>query len=208
MNAAEPWRPHPAPWAGCGLQEPVRLTLNSVAEGGEDTQEPTFRRLDAEDLPLLQAWLAAEPALRWYAHGVAPTAEDMERKYLPRILGEVPVSCWILMRGGHAAGFFQTYRLRDFPDHPAGPRAGAAGLDFLLAPAEIGQGRAASALLAFLRQVVFAAPGILRCYADPDPANLASVRALRRAGFRAAPGRSPEGVLLLACPRRRALAQS
>ncbi len=180
----------------------------SEDEGGEDTEELTFRRLDAEDLPLLQAWLTAGPALRWYARGAATTAaEDMERKYLPRIRGEVPVSCWILMRGGHAAGYFQTYRLRDIPDHPAGSRPGAAGLDFLLAPAEIGQGLASPALLAFLRQVVFATPDVLRCYADPDPANLASVRSLRRAGFRAA-GRSPEGVPLLACTRRRAPAQS
>ena len=179
-----------------------------MAGGGRATQELTFRRLGVEDLSLLQTWLAAGPALRWYAQGKAPTAEEMERKYLPRILGEMPVSCWILMRSGQAAGFFQTYRLLDFPDHPAGPVAGAAALDFLLAPSEIGHGLAAPALQAFLRQVVFTAPDVLCCYADPDPANLASVRSLHRAGFRARPARPRQGVLLLACPRRRAFVQS
>ncbi len=158
-----------------------------------------FRPLAPSDLPLLGGWLAEEPALRWYAGGRAPTAAELETKYLPRILGEVPVSCWILLRDGHAAGFCQTYRLRDFPDHPAGPRPDAAGLDYLLSPAEIGHGLAAPALLAFLRQVVFRAPDILICYADPDPDNLASVRSLLRAGFSPAPLPPPAAdVLLLA----------
>lgn len=163
-------------------------------------QDLAFRRLSVADLPMLRGWLSEEPALRWYAQGKAPAADDMERKYLPRIRGEVPVAGWILLRGGRGAGYFQTYRLRDVPDHPAGGDEGAAALDFLLAPAETGQGLAAPALRAFLRQVVFAEPDILRCYADPDPANLASVRSLCRAGFAAAPeGPQGQGRLLLVC---------
>ena len=193
---------------GGDRQEPVCCTRKPSAKGSGTTHDLTFRRLVAADLPLLGAWLAVEPALRWYAHGKAPTAEELGEKYLPRIRGEIPISCWILMRQGHAAGFFQTYRLCDFPDHPAGPRPRAAALDYLLAPTEIGQGLAAPALLAFLRDVVFAAPDILRCYADPDPANLASVRSLRRAGFHRRSGVQPAGFLLLSCSRRRVLAQS
>lgn len=116
----------------------------------------------------------------------------METKHLPHILGEVPVSYSILMCGGHAAGFFQTYRLRDFPEHPAGPRAGAAGLDFLLAPFEIGHGLATPA----------SSPSCARCYADPGPANLASVQACARAGFRALPGRRSEGFCCSPAPPR------
>ena len=179
-----------------------------MATGGGATRELTFRRLEADDLPLLGSWLAEEPALRWYQSGRAPTAEELKAKYLPRIRGEVPVACWILLREGRPAGFFQTYLLRDFPDHPAGPRPHAAGIDYLLAPAETGHGLAAPALLEFLRQVVFLAQDVARCYADPDPANLASVLSLRRAGFRRSPGPWVEGVMLLSCTRRRAFLQS
>ena len=169
-------------------------------------QELAFRRLAAGDLPLLQAWLAAEPALRWYAQGRAPTMEGMESKYLPRIRGEVPVSCWILLRAGRPAGYFQAYLARDFPhdfhNQPAVHDPGAAALDYLLAPEVVGQGLAAPALRVFLQEVVFSWPDVRICYADPDPANLASVRALRRAGFSSVPLPAPlPNVLLLACPR-------
>ena len=180
----------------------------SSAIGGGATSELSFRRLEASDLPLLGSWLAEEPALRWYQGGRAPTSEELEAKYLPRIRGEEPVACWILMLEGRPAGFFQTYLLRDFPDHPAGPRPRAAALDYLLAPAETGHRLAPPALLEFLRQVVFLAPDVARCYADPDPANLASVRSLRRAGFRRSPGPRIEGVMLLSCSCRRAFLQS
>ncbi|MDA8344653.1 MAG: GNAT family N-acetyltransferase [Thermaerobacter sp.] len=148
-----------------------------------------FRPLTAEDLPLLQRWLSEGAALEWYALRVPPTAEAVSRKYLPRVRGEEPVDAKILLIAGQPAGYFQSYRLEDFPDHPAAAYAKrAAGIDFFLAQEHVGHGVGPRAIAAFVREVVFARPEVEICFADPAPRNQRSVRALRRAGFREVQG--------------------
>ncbi len=145
----------------------------------------SFRPLRAEDLDLLLSWLSAQPALTWYAHGAAPTPEQIARKYLPRVRAEQPMRCRILLLGETAVGYFQSYRLRDFPDHPAAHlEPSAVGVDFFLGSEWTGRGLGPSAIRAFVRCLLRDEADVDACWADPHPENLRSIRALLRAGFR------------------------
>ncbi len=165
-----------------------------------------FRPLTVGDLPLLGRWLSHGGALEWYSFGVPPTAEEVARKYLPRILGDEPVHGHILELAGANAGYFQSYLLEDFPDHPAVPGADrAAGIDFFLAEEYAGRGLGPRAIRAYVQEAVFAQPEVFECWAGPDPRNLRSVRALQRAGFSPVTKTAAKDAILMRIPRDEAL---
>ncbi len=149
-----------------------------------------FRPLREEDLPLLLRWLNSGEAKRWYSKG-GRTAEEVAATYLPRIRGERPTDCYLILHAGRPIGLIQTYLLADYPDYAAsvGLGHGAAGLDlFIGEEAYLGRGLGAQVLRRFLRGVVFA-PGTrtgvaTSCVVGPEPANRAAIRAYEKAGFR------------------------
>lgn len=176
----------------------------SVEQPRGDGSALAFRPLRAEDLYLLRSWLSAQPALTWYARGVAPTQDEITRKYLPRIRGEQPMRCRILLLGETAAGYFQSYRLRDFPDHPAARHEpGAVGIDFFLGGEWIGRGLGPAAIRTFVRDLLREEADVDACWADPHPENRQSIRALLRAGFlpRGRGGSEEQPALLLRISR-------
>lgn len=75
----------------------------------------SFRPLREEDLPLLHGWLNQDFVARWYKIGPVPTPyEAVAAKYLPRIRGEEPTECFLLVVDDMPVGYIQTYRIRDY----------------------------------------------------------------------------------------------
>lgn len=145
-----------------------------------------FRPMAAEDLPLLWEWLQRPHVARWYRdHG---TYEQVVAHYLPAIEGTDPTDHYMVVLDGAPVGMLQTYVVADYPDYATlvgvSDRA-TAGVDILVGEEELtGQGLGTEILRRFVDEIVFARPETTAAVADPDAANLASVRAFEKAGFR------------------------
>ena len=144
-----------------------------------------FRPMTADDLPLLHEWIRRPHVLRWYGdHG---TYEDVVDHYLPAIEGLDPTDHHIVLLGDRAIGMVQTYLVADYPDYAAvvgvTDRA-TAGVDILIGEEDLtGRGLGTGILRRFVDEIVFAKPETVACVADPEVANVASVRAFEKAGF-------------------------
>jgi len=144
----------------------------------------SFRRLAADDLPLLHRWLNEPEVVIWYAKQ-PPSAEDVAAKYLPRIDGVVPVNVHISAIDGTEAGLIQAYLLRSFPEYAAAVQGNPdwMGIDFFIAePRFRSRGLGARIIDEFVSQFVFGA-GHATCCSSPAVGNERSIRTLLRAGF-------------------------
>jgi aminoglycoside 6'-N-acetyltransferase len=150
--------------------------------------EVTFRRLRDEDLPMLHRWLNEPGVVQWWE------GDDVSWDAVVREYGSActdPVEYWIFAIDGRDTGWIQCWAAADEPEETApwralGVHATAAGLDYLVGePADRGRGIGSSAIEAFVREVVFGRhPEWTQACAAPYAANVASWRALERAGFR------------------------
>jgi RimJ/RimL family protein N-acetyltransferase len=146
-----------------------------------------FRPMVAADLRLLHEWIERPHVKRFYGdHG---TYEDVVAHYLPAIEGRDPTDHYIVLLEGRPVGMIQTYVVSDYPEHAqligTGDSA-TAGLDILIGEEELtGKGLGTELLHRFVDEIVFARPETTSCVADPAVANVASVRAFEKAGFRA-----------------------
>lgn len=165
----------------------------------------TFRRLVDDDLPMLHRWLNEPGVVEWW-EGDDASWEAVVRDYGSTSVD--PVEHWIASVGGREVGWIQCYALADEPDESEpwwalGVDRGAAGIDYLLGdPAERGRGVGSAMIGAFVVDIVF---GLHREWsqacAAPCAANVASWRALEKAGLRFAgtvEGRDGPGRLMVA----------
>jgi len=154
------------------------------------------------DLPLVHEWLKREHVRRWWRE--ARTIEEVESAYGAAIDGAEPTRMFVIEVDGAAAGSIQTYLVSDYPEW-IGDEPGVAGVDLFIADEALtGRGLGPRILTEFARTVVFADPAVVALVAAPEVANVASVRAFEKAGFRRVrelPGdREPELLLRLARP--------
>ena len=148
--------------------------------------EVAFRPLTDEDLPRLHAWLGQGFVNRWYG-GDAPSLEAITQKYAPRIAGQDPALCFIILFDDAPIGLIQTYRIDDFPDYLdlIGLDEDAAGLDIFIGERGLVQrGLGSQVIRAFLMTVVFQRFQVESCVAGPHPLNRVAIAAFRKAGFR------------------------
>lgn len=146
-----------------------------------------FRPLTDEDLPVLHAWLNDPGVVRWW-EGDDVSWEGVVRDY--GSANNEPIEHWIASVNGQDVGWIQCYAVADYPDE-AGPwlslgvETTAAGIDYLVGdPSMRGQGLGSRSIRAFARQVVFGRhPSWTQVCASPYEANVASWRALEKAGF-------------------------
>jgi aminoglycoside 6'-N-acetyltransferase len=152
-------------------------------------QEVAFRRLVDDDLPVLHRWLNDPGVLRWWE------GDDVSWSAVVRDYGsmsEDPTEHWVAMLGGRPAGWIQCYATADYEHErevqqwrALGVARTAAGIDYLIGdPGERGRGRGSAMIRAFVAEVVFGRhPAWSQVGASPQLANVASWRALQRAGF-------------------------
>ncbi|HEX2052429.1 MAG TPA: GNAT family N-acetyltransferase [Actinomycetota bacterium] len=146
-----------------------------------------FRRLEDADLPLLHRWLNEPGIVRWWE------GDDVSWDGVVRDYGSAnrdPTEHWLACLNGRELGWIQVWALADEPEEaakwlPYGVRATAAGIDYLIGePADRGRGRGSAMISAFIDQVVFRMyPQYDQVCAAPYAANVASWRALEKAGF-------------------------
>ena len=142
----------------------------------------TFRRMTADDLPLVAVWLQEPHVGPWWKPA---EIDDVTRA----VRGEEPVEAWLLVLEGEDAGYFQVYDVGYDAEYreacaSVGVEAGTAGIDYLLGhPGLIGRGVGTAAIGAFVGDVVFGLGPYPAVTAGPDPANAASIRVLEKNGF-------------------------
>ncbi len=148
-----------------------------------------WRRLTADDLPLLARWLADPVVVRWWNHDSSP--EGVERDFGASVRGDEPGEDLVVSLDGHPVGLVQRAVIGDYPEDLAEFAAlvevpeGAVELDYLVGePGLRGRGlgpRIIAALVADTWTAHPAAPAVLVAVAAT---NVASWRALEKAGFR------------------------
>jgi aminoglycoside 6'-N-acetyltransferase len=155
----------------------------------EPSAEVTFRRVERADFPRLARWLATVPVARWWNHEW--TAQAVERDFGPTADGLEPGEDWLALLDGVPVGLVQrslvaayAENLADFAQLTTVPE-GAVTLDYLLGdPLTHGQGLGTAMIVAMVERTWLDLPTAPAILVSVVAANVASWRALEKAGFR------------------------
>ncbi len=149
-----------------------------------------FRRLVDDDLPLLHRWLNEPGIVRWWE------GDDVSWEGVVRDYGSAntdPTEHWVAVVDGEDMGWIQCYATLDSTEEvepwwALGVERTAAGIDYLVGdPARRHRGVGSAMIRAFVADIVFGLhPQWSQACAAPYAANIASWRALEKAGFRSA----------------------
>jgi Ser/Thr protein kinase RdoA (MazF antagonist)/RimJ/RimL family protein N-acetyltransferase len=142
-----------------------------------------FRPLTAGDLARVSGWQQRPHVARWWRDPA--DLASIRSHYQPSIDGRDPTEVFIVVVDGEDAGVIQRYLVSDYPDWEAAVGAGdAAGIDYYLGePGLVGRGIGTAAISRFARDTLRRYPDAAAVIADPEQANVASWRALEKAGF-------------------------
>jgi aminoglycoside 6'-N-acetyltransferase len=148
----------------------------------------TFRPLTRADLPLVARWLEEPAVARWWAHETTP--EALEADFGPSVDGRDPTQVLLACTGGRPFGLVQRYRLSDEPGYleelapvvAVPPRA--LSIDYLIGEPDVRGGGAGTTMLrAFVADSWIAYPDADAVLVPVAAGNVASWRALEKAGF-------------------------
>ena len=130
----------------------------------------TFRRTTDDDLPLLHRWLNEPGVVEWWE------GDDVSWEGVVRDYGsgrDDGTDHFLALLDGRPVGWIQTWSPDDVAD--------SIGIDYLIGePADRGRGLGTEMIRTFVATEL---AGWRRITADPERANVASVGALRNAGF-------------------------
>jgi aminoglycoside 6'-N-acetyltransferase len=148
-----------------------------------------FRRVTRADFPLLARWLATPPVVRWWHHEWTP--EAVERDFGPSVDGTEPNQDWLALVDGAPVGLVQRSLVVAYPENLADFSSlvevpeGAVTLDYLLGePASLGRGLGTAMIAAMVERTWADFPDAPTVLVSVVAANVASWRALEKAGFR------------------------
>lgn len=148
----------------------------------------TFRPLRRADFPLVARWLAEPLVARWWNDD--PSPEAIERDFGPVVDGSEPAEVFLAGRDGRDFGLVQRYAMASYPEYgaelaPVCPvPAGALSIDYLIGePDQRGRGTGAALIAAFVAETWAACPDADDVLVPVAVGNVASWRALERAGF-------------------------
>lgn len=149
--------------------------------------EVAFRRLVDGDLPLLHRWLNEPGVVRWWE------GDDVSWEAVVADYGSAstdPEEHWLASVEGQPVGWIQCYLAAWYPEEgepwqAMGADPMAAGIDYLVGDvSRRGQGLGSAMVRTFVSEVVFGMhPDWTQACAAPLEANVASWRALEKAGF-------------------------
>jgi aminoglycoside 6'-N-acetyltransferase len=150
-----------------------------------------FREMTADDLPMIERWLAAPHVREWWRD----PAEQYE--LVSGDLDEPAMDQYIVSTDGRAFGYIQCYDLTAWNSGFGAQPKGTRGIDLFIGEADmIEQGHGSAMLRAFVDERLKA--GAPRVVTDPDPENSRALRAYENAGFaRVGMVDTPDGPSLL-----------
>jgi AacA4 family aminoglycoside N(6')-acetyltransferase len=166
----------------------------------------TLRPMSEADLPLLHAWLQRPHVLEWWGgDDGAPSLDEVQAHYLPRVQTPERVTPWIALHAGRPIGYAQSYIAMDCGAGwwPEVQDPGLRGIDqFLAEAADLGRGLGTRMVGALLERL-FADPAVTAVQVDPRPDNARAIRCYEKAGFRPlGPIVTPDGpALYMLCER-------
>jgi len=76
----------------------------------------SFRKLKLEELPLMYDWLNKPPVHEWYDKDKENTIEEVTERYGPKIKGEKPTDCYLVLYDGRPVAYIQSYLVNDWPE--------------------------------------------------------------------------------------------
>jgi aminoglycoside 6'-N-acetyltransferase len=151
--------------------------------------EPSFRRLARADFALLARWLQTPHVARWWNHETSPAA--LERDFGPTVDGDDPADIFIAGVDARPVGLIQRYTFADNPDYLAEVAslvdipANAWSMDYFVGEPELLRAGLGSAMLSALVRATWCDdPRATTVIVPVVVANIASWRALEKAGFR------------------------
>jgi aminoglycoside 6'-N-acetyltransferase len=149
----------------------------------------TFVRLTRADFGLLGRWLAEPHVARWWAHDPSPAA--VEDDFGDTADGLEPAEDHLVLLDGVPIGLVQYARFGDYPEYMAEladvyPVDAAAGsIDYFIGdPEHVGRGLGSAFIAAFVARVWATDPEVTHLVVPVHSDNVASWRALEKAGFR------------------------
>lgn len=148
----------------------------------------TFERLRREHFELLGRWLAEPHVSRWWNHDPSPAA--VERDFGDTADDDEPAQDYLVLRDGAPIGIIQYCRFGDYPEYVDEMAAvypvddTAATIDYLIGErADVGHGVGSAMIRAFVERIWAAEPDVTHVVVPVNSANVASWRALEKAGF-------------------------
>ncbi|MEP6854782.1 MAG: GNAT family N-acetyltransferase [Pedococcus sp.] len=148
-----------------------------------------FRRVTRADFAVLSRWLATPAVARWWNHEWSPVA--VERDFGPSVDGTEPNQDWLALLDGRPVGLLQRSRVEDYERNRRDFAAlvevpdGALTIDDLLGdPESHGKGLGSAMIAAFVSRSFVEFPDAPAVLVSVVAANIASWRALEKAGFR------------------------
>lgn len=163
--------------------------MRGIAEVDRSVGEITWRPVTSADFPLLAAWLAQPYVERWWHHET--TAEAIERDFGPTARGEEPAEDWLALLDGRPFGLAQRCRVVDYAEDLAGfaPLVpvpdDALTIDYFIGdPTLVGRGVGTGMIRSFVEKAWRDRPAAGQILVAVVAANVASWRALEKAGLR------------------------
>lgn len=146
-----------------------------------------FRKLQLTDLPRMHSWLNSPHVREWYDRDKESTLEEITKRYGPKIRGEKPTGCYLVLYRNKPAAYIQTYKVNDWPDFGdhVGYDDATASVDLFIGETNLmGKGFGSLLLRKFLQEIVFSNPDTHTCIIGPEPSNTRAIKAYEKVGFR------------------------
>lgn len=148
------------------------------------TNKIFFKPLKEEGLRLIHRWRLLNHVSKWFKGRLSLKA--IKKKYLPRITGEVPISCFLILFEKKPIGLIQTFRISDFPKYEKILQVdkSTATFDIFIGEKDfLCKGFGPHIMLKFMKTVVFPKFNVDYCIVAPDPKNTIAIKAYQKAGF-------------------------
>ena len=150
----------------------------------------TFERLRRDQFGQLAAWLAEPHVARWWNHD--PSLHAVEHDFGGAVDGAEPSEDYVVLLDTRPIGLIQYCRFHDYPEYVAQMvevypvSSTAASIDYLIGDSSIvGRGVGTAMIQAFVQRIWATRSEVDHIVVPVNMANVASWRALEKAGFRA-----------------------
>jgi aminoglycoside 6'-N-acetyltransferase len=151
------------------------------------SEDISFRKMQIEELPLMQTWLNQPYVHEWYDKDKENTLDEITKRYGPKIKREKLTDCYLVLYESKPVAYIQTYKVNDWQEF--GDYLGCddytASVDLFIGDATFtGKGFGSLMLKKFLKEVVFSNTDITTCLIGTEPKNIRAIKSYEKVGFK------------------------